>query len=165
VVQAARFAHSGPAKAGPLTKRYIPTMYEEYCADYSFKPDFKAEFVSLWDGWLGKENLHKLNEVTPNEWGKFNALLRQLSQHYTLLAISHEAKMVTEVLDIEAYLSTYEQAMNKEASQFSAFIIQELSCAISEDWDHTYIIWHREKGEVELLSPFIKASGLEHFCG
>ena len=138
-------------------------MYEEYCADYSFRSELNAEFVSLWDGWLGKDNLHKLNEVTPNEWGKFNSLLRLLSQHYTLLAISHETKKVTAGLDIEAYLSTYEKAMNKEASQFFAFIIQELSCAISEDWDYTYVIWHRNKGEIESLSPFIKASGLEHF--
>ena len=140
-------------------------MYEEYCADHSFKSDFKPEFVSLWDGWLGKDNLHKLDEVTPIEWGKFNTLLRQLSQHYTLLAISHETKQVAKVSDIEAYLSTYEQAMNKDSDQFSSFIIQELSCAISESWDHTYIIWHREKGEIELLSPLIKACDLEHFCG
>lgn len=155
----------GPVGPQPELKRYMPTMYEEYCVDHSFRSDFKAEFVSLWDCWLGKESLHKLDEVTPNEWGKFNTLLRQLSQHFTLLAISHETKEATEVLDIEAYLSTYEQAMNKEARQFSAFIIQELSCAISEDWDYTYIIWHREKGEVESLAPFIKASGLKHFCG
>ena len=155
----------GRAKARPLTKRYIPTMYEKYCADHSFKSDFKAEFVSLWDGWLGEENLHKLNEVTPEEWDKFNTFLRQLSQRYTLFSISHETKEATKIIDIEAYLSTYEQAMNKEASQFSAFIIQELSCAISEDWDHTYIIWHNGIGEIASLSPIIKACGLEHFGG
>lgn len=143
----------------------MPTMYEEYCAKYSFKPEFKAEFVSLWNGWLGKDNLHKLDEVTPDEWGRFNIFLRQLSQRYTLFAISHETKSAAKVFDIDSYLSTHEQAMNKESDKFSTFIIQELSCAISEDWDHTYIIWHRAKGEIELLSPLIKACGLEHFCG
>ncbi|WP_208644482.1 hypothetical protein, partial [Stutzerimonas zhaodongensis] len=153
------------AKARPLTKRYIPIMYEDYCADYSFKSDFKPEFVSLWAGWLGKDNLHKLDQVTPNEWGKFNTLLRLLSQRYTMLAISHETKQVAKVNDIESYLSTYEQAMNKDSEQFSAFIIQELSCAISESWDHTYIIWHKSKGEIHSLSPLIKACDLEHFSG
>lgn len=139
----------------PCTKNIAPTIH--------FKSDFKPEFVSLWTGWLGKQNLHKLDEVTPNEWEKFNNLIRQLSQRYTLLAISHKTKQVIKVTDIESCLSTYEQAMNKDPGQFSAFIILELSCAISESWDHTYIIWHRGKGEAHSLSPLIKACDLEHF--
>jgi hypothetical protein len=39
----------------------------------------------------------------------------------------------------------------------------QLGCVISEEWDYTYIIWHKNNGAVEALAPYIKASRLEHF--
>ncbi len=143
-------------------KNVLPS-YEEYCVDYAFRPEFKPEFVSLWSGWLGMENLYKLDEVTLDEWDRFNVFLRRLAQRYTLFSVSHEAKSVTEVVRIEDFLSTHAQARNKEAVHFSIFLIPELSCAVSESWDYTYIIWHKESGVVETLSPLITACELAHF--
>jgi hypothetical protein len=142
----------------------VSPSYEEYCVDYAFRPEFKPEFVSLWEGWLGVANLHKLDQVTLDEWGRFNVFLRRLAQRYTLFSLSHRAKSVTEVVRIDDFLSTHAQAMSKEAAQFSVFLIPELSCAVSESWDYTYIIWHKESGVVETLSPLIKACELAHFA-
>jgi len=55
-------------------------MYREYFKDYwEVKSDFNKEFVSLWSGWLGKDDYHKLDEVTENEWEYFNKWIRLIS--------------------------------------------------------------------------------------
>jgi hypothetical protein len=40
----------------------------------------------------------------------------------------------------------------------------ELGCVVTEEWDYTYIIWHKNNGAVEKLAPFIKKAKLKHFC-
>ena len=56
-------------------------MYRDYFNDFwEIKPEFSKEFVSLWSGWLGEESLYKLDDVTENEWERFNTFIKLLSK-------------------------------------------------------------------------------------
>ncbi|VUD69431.1 hypothetical protein TDB9533_04800 [Thalassocella blandensis] len=138
-------------------------MFDEYFKESEVKPEFSKEFISLWGGGLGKENYHKLDEVTEDEWGQFNSLLRSIAERFSLEAVNLEECSLAKVCDIESVLSSYEESMNKESSAFVRLVLPELECVISEDWDYTYIIWHKNNGAVESLSPYIRAEGLAHF--
>ncbi|MDX1526917.1 MULTISPECIES: hypothetical protein [Pseudidiomarina] len=138
-------------------------MFREYFEDWEVRPEYSKEFISLWKGWLGKENYHKLDEVTENEWARFNELLRRLAEVFVLEVVNCEKQSLERVSDIESVLSTCEESMNKESSEFTTLVIPDLECVISEEWDYTYIIWHKNNGAVEALAPYIKAAGLEHF--
>ena len=138
-------------------------MFSEYFEDWEVKPEYSKEFVSLWGGWLGQENHHKLDNVTQAEWGRFNALLRNLAKDFNLEVANLENKSLERVKDIEDIISSYDQSMNKELSEFTKLVIPNLECVISEEWDYTYIIWHKNNGAVEAISPYIKAANLEHF--
>ncbi len=54
--------------------------------------------------------------------------------------------------------------MNKDDSLFSRYVLPELDCVVTEEWDYTYIIWHKNNGAVEKLAPFITKAKLKHFC-
>ncbi|MCF2913274.1 hypothetical protein [Halomonas sp. Cn5-12] len=138
-------------------------MFREYFEYWEVRPEYSKEFISLWKGWLGKENYHKLDEVTENEWARFNELLRRLAEVFVLEVVNCEKQSLERVSDIESVLSTCEESMNKESSEFTTLVIPDLECVISEEWDYTYIIWHKNNGAVEALAPYIKAAGLEHF--
>ena len=138
-------------------------MFSEYFEDWEVKPEYSKEFVSLWKGWLGKENFHKLDEVTEVEWGRFNTLLKSLAKDFAIEVANCEQQSLTKVGDIESVLSNYGESMNKNASEFTKLVVPDLGCVISEEWDYTYIIWHKNSGAVEALAPYIKAANLEHF--
>ena len=54
-------------------------MYDDYfTSDGEVRPEFRKEFVSIFSGWLGTANLHKLDEVTEEQWSRFNDLLKAL---------------------------------------------------------------------------------------
>ncbi len=138
-------------------------MYHQYFKDWEVKPEFKKEFVSLWPGWLGSENLHKLDEVTENEWQRFNQLLVLLSNDFKIEYVNNKKRKTIPISNISSVLSSYKESMNKDATKFSQFIIPELGCVITEEWDYTYIIWHSSNGAVEKLSPYISSVKLCHF--
>ena len=138
-------------------------MFSEYFEDWEVKSEYSKEFISLWDGWLGEENYHKLDEVTENEWARFNALLRSLAKDFALEVVNCDQQSLTKVRDIDSVLSNYETSMNKESSEFTKLVVPDLGCVISEEWDYTYIIWHKNNGAVETLVPYIKAANLESF--
>ena len=138
-------------------------MFSEYFEDWEVKQKYSKEFVSLWGGWLGKDNYHKLDEVTEAEWSRFNSLLRQLAKDFSLEVANCERQSLTKVRDIESLLTNYEESMNKDPTKFTKLVIPELECIISEEWDYTYIIWHKNNGAVETLSPYIQSSLLKHF--
>ena len=138
-------------------------MFSEYFEDWQVKREYSKEFISLWEGWLGEDNYHKLDEVTEGEWARFNELLRSLAKVFSLEVANCEKQSLTKVSDIESVLSGYEESMNKESSEFTKLVIPELGCVLSEEWDYTYIIWHKNNGAVEALAPYIKAASLEHF--
>jgi len=41
--------------------------YSYFFKDQDIKDDLAMEFISLWQGWLGKENYHKLDEVSQKD--------------------------------------------------------------------------------------------------
>lgn len=138
-------------------------MFSEYFEDWKVRSGYSKEFVSLWRGWLGQENSHNLDEVTEQEWGRFNDLIRRLAEDFTIQAVSCETQSLQKVSEIETILSSYEESMNKESTEFTKLVLPDLGCVISEEWDYTYIIWHKNNGAVEALTPYIKAVNLEHF--
>lgn len=138
-------------------------MFSKYFEGWEIKPGYTKEFVSLWPGWLGQENLHKLDEVTEDEWARFNEWVRSLAKDFTLELVDYKSQSTTGITDIENVLSDYKASMNKESSMFTTLVLPELGCVVSEAWDYTYIIWHVNNGAVEILSSYIEKSGLKHF--
>jgi hypothetical protein len=53
--------------------------------------------------------------------------------------------------------------MQKDASLFSQFVIPALDCVITEEWDYTYILWHRDTRALEALKPLLSDANLHHF--
>ena len=127
-------------------------MFSKYFEDWDIKPEYSKEFVSLWSGWLGKENYHKLDEVTENEWMRFNDWVRVLTENFSIESVDCKNQSTSKVKDIESVLVGYEESMNKDSTLFTKLVIPELDCVISEEWDYTYIIWHKNNGAVESLS-------------
>lgn len=138
-------------------------MFEKYFEDWEVKREFSKEFVSLWNGWLGVKNLHKLDEVTESEWGKFNAFISLIFEKYQMELVDWEHQKCSPLVHMELALETYAKSREKNASQFSKFVIPALDCVITEEWDYTYIIWHKNNGAVEALSPLVRKSGLHNF--
>jgi len=138
-------------------------MFSDYFEDWEVKPEYSKQFVSLWSGWLGAENCHKLDEVTADEWSRFNDLLRNIANDFELELANFEDQSLIHIVDVESVLSTYEESMSKTSSEFINVVVPALGCVISEGWDYTYIIWHKNNGAVEALDPYIKAACLEHF--
>ena len=138
-------------------------MYSEYFQEWEPKPEFKKEFISLFDGWLGKDNLHKLDEVTESEWLRFNAFIEIISKSYSVAIADSEAKSVHELESIDEVLCTYEESMQKDSEQFTKLVVPKLQCVLTEDWDYTYILWHKGNGALEALKPLITKAGLYHW--
>ncbi|PHR94687.1 MAG: hypothetical protein COA78_31845 [Blastopirellula sp.] len=139
-------------------------MFQTYCKDWEVLPEFEMEFISIFKGWLGLENLHKLDEVTEQEWGKFNILLELVSEQHELHVVDYETESCSLISDVNLILESYSMSMEKDASRFTTLIIPELDCVLSEDWDYTYILWHKNKTAVKALEPLIHKAGLFHFC-
>ena len=139
-------------------------MIDQYFVAREVRDGFEKEFVSLFDGWLGEANLHRLDEVKELEWQKFNTLLRMLAEKYEILAVDLGGRSCCKVSDVESIIPTYEEDMNRESDQFTRIIIPELDAVFVEDWDYTWILWHREPRVVHAFAPMIANAGLFHFC-
>lgn len=59
-------------------------MFSEYFSEYEVKSDFLKEFISLWDEWLGQDEMYKLDQVTEQEWLKFHNFIILLSENYQI---------------------------------------------------------------------------------
>ena len=129
---------------------------------HEVKPDFKKEFVSIFEGWLGSANLHKLDEVGGEDLERFNSLLRLLFRDYTLHAVDLEKGRSEKLECVDAICDSLAQNLNEEYEQFYRLIIPELGAVFTEEWDYTWILWHRDNGAVEALSPLIAEAGLHH---
>ncbi len=138
-------------------------MYSEYFQDWELKPEFEKEFISLFDGWLGKDNLHKLDEVTESEWQRFNTLIKLIFEGYAMALADSQIQSVREFEKIDEVLCTYEESMNKGSEHFTRLVVPELQCVLTEDWDYTYILWHKSNGALEALQPLISKAGLYHW--
>ncbi len=138
-------------------------MYDKYFQDSRVRPEFEKEFISLWDGWLGTENLHKLDEVEESEWNRFNCLLAMIFDNYEVLIANPEQCSCTKVMHASEIIQEFDGAMAKDSSRFTKLIIPEINCVLTEDWDFTYILWHKNGVEVQTLSPLIAQAKLHHF--
>lgn len=138
-------------------------MYDDYFLEYEPRTKFKKEFVSLWDGWLGDKNYSKLDEVTEAEWAKFNSFILLISEKHRVGVANFEMKSIEFPLNISETFSDYEGSMSKSSSEFSTYIIPDLNCMISEEWDYTYIIWHQSSNSLKTIIPLVQASGLYNF--
>jgi len=144
------------------SKIEIP-IYSDYFQDCEIRNDFKKEFISLWPMWLGKEKLHELDEVTETNWKKFNSLIRYIFEEHKLFVVNFDKATISKIDDIENTLASYDSSMNKSSSEFSAYVISDLDCVLTEDWDYTFILWYKNKNAIEKLDPIIKKSELYHF--
>ena len=138
-------------------------MFNLYFDGWDVRPKFKTEYITLWPTCLGKDNYHMFDEVTEEEWSRFNSLMKFVSKDYKIGLADCGAGEVTFPKEVEATFSNYKDSMNKDASLFSQYILPELECVISEDWDYTYILWHKDNGAVQALIPYISKANLKHF--
>ncbi|MEO9875964.1 MAG: hypothetical protein ABJM26_07715 [Anderseniella sp.] len=138
--------------------------FETYFHDTAIKPSFTKEFISIFDGWLGKDNLHQIDDVTEKDWSRFNELLRLLSKNYDLYRVDLGAQCLQKITDIQTVLNTHQESELKQSAEFTTIAIPELNAIYAEDWDCTWILWHMNNGAVETLSPLIDQSGLFHWA-
>lgn len=141
----------------------LKVMFDEYFDGWEIKPSFRREYISLWSGWLGESQLHKLDAVSESEWARFNSLISSISKKYTVGLADCDAETIVFPENVSDTFQTYAQSMQKDASRFTKYVIPHLKAIITEEWDFTYILWYRTEEIVETLSPFIKASKLKHF--
>ena len=139
------------------------TIYDHFFEHGQVRPDFQKEYISLWPGWLGIERLHLLDEVTEHEWMRFNQLLLAAFGAFRMGVVNHTAEIVEFPADLEPLLYDYQSDMQKDGSQFFQFVIPALDCILTEAWDYTYILWHRNTGALEAIKPLIVEAKLKHF--
>jgi hypothetical protein len=138
-------------------------MIEDYFLDYEVRPEFNKQFISLWPGWLGTENMHKLDEVTETEWSRFNQLILEIADEFKVGVVDLKTAEVSFLTDIEQALKPYAESMNSSSRDFGRYILPDLDCLLTEEWDYTYILWHKNNGALEKIEPLIKRCELKHF--
>ena len=139
------------------------TTYDTFFENGEVRADFRKEYISLWTGWLGEERLHLLDEVSDKEWSRFNRWLLLAFHAFEMGIVNREAETIEFPARLEPLLSEHADAMQKDASQFSQFVIPALDCVITEEWDYTYILWHRDTRALEALKPLLSDAKLHHF--
>ena len=137
-------------------------MYHSYFEYWEVKPHFTKEFISLWSGWLRDES-YKLDLVTEKEWSRFNTLIKLIAIDFELKLANCETETLDNITDVNSVLDSYDVSMNKDSSKFTKLVIPKLDCVITEEWDYTYILWHKNSDVVEKLAPYIKRAQLKHF--
>ena len=130
-------------------------IYDVFFENGGVRPDFSKEYISLWWGWLGKERLHLLDEVSEDEWLRFNRMLLAAFKAFRMGVANHASETVEFPARLEPLLSDHQKSMQKDAAQFSQFVIPDLDCVITEEWDYTYILWHRDTGALEAIKPLL----------
>ena len=79
-------------------------MISEYFDDWEVKEEFSQEFISLWEGWLGRDDFYKLDEVTELEWKGFNQLIKFMHSKYEMYAVDIEKENTYKLVDLMNYL-------------------------------------------------------------
>jgi hypothetical protein len=138
-------------------------VIEEYFDSFTVKNIYKKEFISIFDGWLGEENLYKIDEVTENEWSRFNCLLKLLFNSYDLYIVNRRENIYNKVTNINSLIMSFEEDMEKSSDDFFKIIIPELDIVLTEEWDYVYILWYKDSKSLKKLEKFIKKSNLFHF--
>lgn len=139
-------------------------VYDTFFDHGDVRSFYKKQFISLWDGWLGNDRLHLLDEVGEGEWLRFNRMLLAASEIFRIGVVDRLAETVVFPDQLGPMLSDYQESMQKDSSQFSQFVIPELDCVITEEWDYTYILWYRNVAALEAVEPLITQEELKLFA-
>lgn len=138
-------------------------VYDVFFEHGEVRPDFCKEYISLWSGWLGKERLHLLDEVCDDEWLRFNRMLLAAFRAFRMGVVNHASETVEFPEHLEPLLCDHRESRQKVSSQFSQFVVPALDCVITEEWDYTYILWHRNPRALEAIKPLLVEAKLQHF--
>ena len=138
-------------------------MFEKYYSQGEIRSEFCKEYISLWSGWLGKEKLHLLDLVTKKEWEQFNSLILAISNNFDVGTADRNSQTISVPPDIRSTFKSHVDSLNSSADSFAQYVIPQLECVITEDWDYTYILWHQDNGALQALQPFIAGCQLKHF--
>ncbi|MEM5518618.1 hypothetical protein WNY37_16795 [Henriciella sp. AS95] len=120
--------------------------------------------MSLWDGWLGKERYHLLDEVTRDDDAKFAAFWRAVASEFDAYTVDLDRNSLdliapsNDLLTIEIISDG-----SRTANEFIKLIIPSLDCMITEEWDYTLIIWHRTQPAPARLLELVEQAGLKYF--
>ena len=136
-------------------------MIEKYFDDYQVKVKYKKRFISLFNGWLGEENLKKLDLVTKTDWQKFNILLELLDQEFNLYKVNLAKNECKKILHISSVFGVFNE--DKSSDEFIQIIIPKLDIVLTEEWDYTYIIWYKEKDSLSIMQKYVQEAGLYSF--
>jgi len=139
-------------------------MFEKYYIDGEVRSEFRKEFISLWQGWLGKDRYHLLDLVTKQEWERFHSLISTISNSIEVGVANRDSLTIEFPKDLTKTFKSYAQSQESSADSFAQYVVPELECLITEEWDYTYILWHQGNGAVEALAPFIERCHLKHFA-
>ncbi len=138
-------------------------IYGHFFEHGEVRSEFTKEYISLWSGWLGKERLHLLDEVSEREWLRFNRMLLAAFGAFRIGVVNRAAETIEFPAQIAPFLDDYQTCKQKDGSQFSQFVIPALDCVLTEEWDYIYILWHRNNGALEAIKPLLVDAKLEHF--
>jgi hypothetical protein len=138
-------------------------IYDHFFENGEVRPEFSKEYISLWPEWLGKERLHLLDEVTEDEWLRFNGMLLATHAAFRTGVVHHGAENVEFPALLGPLLGDYQTHLQKDWSNFLQLVIPELDCVLTEEWDYTYILWHRNSGALEAIKPLLDEAKLKHF--
>lgn len=138
-------------------------FYNHFFDQAEVRSQFAKEYISLWPHWLGMEGLHLLDDVSEEEWSRFNQMLVAVSRVFRMGVVNRASETVEFHAKLEPFLDDHQASMQKDASQFSWYVIPELDCVLTEDWDYTYILWHRNKKALEAIRPLFSEANLKHF--
>lgn len=130
-------------------------MIDQYFEDYEVKDDFHKEFITLWDGWLGRDKFHLLDEVTEKEWLRFHELVKDLFEEFELYKVNLEMGACDKVNSLSEVEESYNESMNKGSGDFFKFIIPELNVVLTEEYDFTWILWYKDISALKVVSSKI----------
>ena len=89
-------------------------IYDVFFEHGEVRPDFGKEYISLWSGWLGKERLHLLDEVSEDKWLRFNRMLLAAFEAFRIGVANHAYEIVEFLARLEPLLSDYQESMRKD---------------------------------------------------
>lgn len=152
-----------------LITRVFPNLrhaLEHYANDYLGS----KVAISIFNRWLGKDELHLLDSKSQKEREERNARMLcfwdsiyKLTDVYTYTSTSQKAdsQQITfmRYLNKGAYLSSCIYNPTKTSDQFQFIILPEFQAICYESWDDTNILWYVSK---ETIRPLLEQANI---CG